>query len=190
MFTEDYILRMINQALVVLRHLLRLKQAGQYQQALQAADTALETLLGLRASLLRQLDDEKMLSMLTTNDELDLERLALLAQIFSEESEILSRQGRAAEALQSAARALRFYLELILNDRDRLNAEHIARVESLRRQLRETSLPIATRLAELDYLEALLAQPPQRLAAAGVQPQAVEEEMQALRAALRDENLF
>lgn len=184
MFSEDYLLRMINQAVAVLQHLLRLKRAGQYQQALQAADTALETLLGLRASLLRQLDDEKMLSMLTLNEELDLERLSLLAQIFNEENEILTRLARSGEALLAAGRALRFSLELVLNDPTRMNAEHIAAIEKLRRQLRGTPLPLATRLACLDYLEALRAQPRQRLAAAGVNPQNLAAEIQALQAEL------
>lgn len=189
MFSEDYILRMINQAVAVLQHLLRLKRAGQHQQALQAVDVALETLLGLRASLLRQLDDEKMLSMLILNGELDLERLALLAQVFNAENEILNQLGRSAEAAQAAARALRFYLELILNDPSRLNAEQIALIESLRRQLEATPLPLATRLACLDYLEALRAQPPQRLARAGVNPQSLEAEIRTLQAELDETNL-
>lgn len=184
MFSEDYILRMINQAVAVLQHLLRLKRAGQYQQALQAADTALETLLGLRASLLRQLDDEKMLSMLTLNEELDLERLSLLAQIFNEEHEILTRLARSGEALLAAGRALRLYLELVLNDASLLNAERIALIEALRRQLQGTPLPLPTRLACLDYLEALRAQPRQRLAAAGVNPQTLEAEIRTLQAEL------
>ena len=186
MFTEDYILRMINQAIAVLQHLLRMKRAGQYQQALQAADTALETLLGLRASLLRQLDDEKMLSMLILNGELDLERLSLLAQVFNAESEVLNQLGRPPEALLAARRALRFSLELVLNDPARLNEEQIALIESLRRQLQGTLLPLPIRLACLDYLEALRAQPPQHLAAAGVDPQTLEAEIRALQAELDD----
>jgi hypothetical protein len=187
MFTEDFILRMINQAMAVLLYMLRLKQAGQYQQALEAADTAMETLLGLRASLLKQLDDEKMLAMLTTGEELDVERTALLARIFKEEGEILVQEGRADEGLQSSARALRFYLEAVLNDPSLLNAEQIAIIAGLRQTLEGYPLPLATRMATLDYLEALREQPPQRLSAAGVQPQALEDEIRALQAELEGE---
>jgi tetratricopeptide (TPR) repeat protein len=187
MFTEDYILRMINQAMAVLLYMLRLKQAGQYQQALEASDTALETLLGLRASLLKQLDDEKMLGMLTTGDELDVQRTALLARIFKEEGEILAEEGRPDEARQAWQRALRFYLEAVLNDPSLLNAEQIAIIAGLRGKLEGASLPLATRMATLDYLEALHLQPPQRLAAAGVQAEALEQEIRALQAEIEQE---
>jgi tetratricopeptide (TPR) repeat protein len=187
MFTEDYILRMINQAMAVLLYMLHLKQAGQYQQALEASDTALETLLGLRASLLKQLDDEKMLGMLTTGDELDVQRTALLARIFKEEGEILAEERRPDEARQAWQRALRFYLEAVLNDPSLLNAEQIAIIAGLRGKLEGTPLPLATRMATLDYLEALRLQPPQRLAAAGVQAEALEQEMRELQAEIEQE---
>lgn len=190
MFTEDYILRMINQAMAVLLYMLRLKQAGQYQQALEAADTALETLLGLRASLLKQLDDEKMLAMLTTGEELDVQRTALLARIFKEEGELLANQGRAGESQQASARALRFYLEAVLNDPSLLNAEQIAILAGLRVKLEGYPLPLATRMATLDYLEMLRAQPAQRLAAVGIQSQALEGEIRVLQAEIEQETGF
>jgi hypothetical protein len=61
MLTEDYIMRMINQVLAVFLQALGLKKAGQYSEALQVFDQAVESLLGLRASLAKQLEDPSCL---------------------------------------------------------------------------------------------------------------------------------
>src|SRR5512139_399912 len=111
MYTEDFILRMINQAMAVLVKILGFKQAGQRQEALQEIDQALEVLLGLRASLFRQLDEPRMLQMLVLQGRLDVDRLAVLADIFYEEADILEQEGRMEESRVDSRRALRFYLE-------------------------------------------------------------------------------
>src|SRR4030042_3658269 len=94
MLTEDYIMRMISQALAVLMTALAFKRAGQFSQALQALDQALETLLGLNAHLAKQLDDRQLLDMLTFQEKLDVERLLVLAEIFREEAEVYSLKGQ------------------------------------------------------------------------------------------------
>ena len=49
MFSEDYILRMIRMATAALAQIIGLKKAGQYQQALQAIDQALEEVISVLA---------------------------------------------------------------------------------------------------------------------------------------------
>jgi len=116
MLTEDYIMRMISQAVSALIHIARLKQARQYQQAQQAIDQSLEQLLGLRADLLKQLDDEVIFRMLTLQEQLDIERVVVIADLFKVEGDILADQDRLAESQQSYLRALNFYLEAGLTD--------------------------------------------------------------------------
>jgi len=116
MFSEDYILRMISQAVSALLHIARLKQARQYQQARQVIDQSLEQLLGLRADLLKLLDDEVIFRMLTLQDQLDVERVVVIADLFTAEGNILADQNRLAESQQSYLRALNFYLEAGLTD--------------------------------------------------------------------------
>ncbi len=116
MFTEDYILRMISQAVAVLVKLAGFRQAKQYGQAQQAIDQSLEQLLGLRADLLKQLDDEVIFRMLTLQDKLDVERTVVIADLLKAEGDILADQNRLAESQQSYLRALNFYLEAALSD--------------------------------------------------------------------------
>ena len=116
MLTEDYIMRMISQAISVLLHIAHLKEIGQYQQAQQAIDQSLEQLLGLRADLLKLLDDEAILRMVTRQEQLDVERVVVIAQLFKVEGDILADQNRLAESRQSYLRALNFYLEAGLSE--------------------------------------------------------------------------
>ena len=116
MYTEDFILRMINQAVAVLLQISGFRQAKQYQQAQQAIDQSLEQLLGLRADLLKQLDDEVIFRILTLQDNLDIERVVVVAELFKVEGDILADQNRMAESQQSYLRALTFYLEASLSD--------------------------------------------------------------------------
>ena len=118
MYTEDFILRMINQAVAVLLQIAGFRQAKQYQQAQQAIDQSLEQLLGLRADLLKQLDDEVIFRMLTLQGHLDIERVMVVAELFKAEGDILADQNRMAESQQYYLRALNFYLEANLSDQN------------------------------------------------------------------------
>ena len=112
MLTEDYVMRMLNQALAVLLKIAGFKQAGQYKQAQQAIDQELEELLGLKADLVWRLDDEAMLRALTINDQLDVVRLEIISDLFREQGEITAAQGRVDESRECFRRALMGYLEV------------------------------------------------------------------------------
>ena len=112
MLTEDYVMRMLNQALAVLLKIAGFKQAGQYKQAQQAIDQELEELLGLKADLVWRLDDEAMLRALTINDQLDVVRLEIISDLFREQGEITGAQGRVDESRECFRRALMGYLEV------------------------------------------------------------------------------
>ena len=116
MLTEDYMMRMISQAISALLYIAHLKENSQYQQAQQAIDQSLEQLLGLRADLLKLLDDEAIFRMLTRQEKLDVERVVVIAQLFKVEGDILADQNRLAESRQSYLRALNFYLEAGLSE--------------------------------------------------------------------------
>jgi hypothetical protein len=111
MFTEDFILRMISQAVSALLQIAGYRQARQYQQAQQAIDQSLEELLGLRADLLKLLDDDVIFRMLTMNDQFDIGRALVIGELFQAEGELLADQDRPDASRQSFLRALSFYLE-------------------------------------------------------------------------------
>jgi len=184
-YTEDFILRMIRQAVAVLVQVIGLKKAGQYQEAEQAIDGALERLLGLRAGLLKQLDDGQILEMLTVQEKLDVERLAVIADLFSEEGEILSSLNRPEEAAFAFERALRFYLETALQEVVEPRPDLLPKIDRLYRRLSHRDLPLETRLALLDYYEGLLGKEESVLTASGFSRERVMQLVAGLREQLK-----
>jgi hypothetical protein len=156
MLSEDYFMRMINQALAVFMTALGFKRAGQFSEALQAFDQAIEGLLGLNARLVKQLDDSALLKMLTFQEDLDGDRLLVLAEIYREEAEVYSWQGQPEHSQSMAQSSLRFYLEAALASEANPNRELIHKIEALRLKFAAPTLPVETRLALMDYLERLL----------------------------------
>jgi hypothetical protein len=141
MFTEDTILRMINQAVAFLLKIAGFKKAGLYSEAQQAVDQALELLTGLEARILRQLDDQSLFKLLTRQDRLDIDRLALVADLFKEEGDILAAQGADSAARASYLRALACHLETGFDEAAPPAPDLTEKVEALVRLLEFQSLP-------------------------------------------------
>ena len=156
MLTEDYIMRMINQAVAALMIALGFKRSGQYREALQTFDQALESLLGLNAHMVKQLDDNLVLDMLTFLGKRDIDRLLILADIYREEADVFTIQGQTESSLFAGQRSLRFFLEVALASEVNPNLELIQKIETLRIRFDQSLLPVETRLALLDYLERLI----------------------------------
>ena len=112
--TDDYLIRVINTALAALAQIVGLKTASQFIEARLQIDRALEEIIGLRAELIKRLNDASILDALRVQDGLDTNRLWLVAALFKEEGEVLERQGRPDSANQSYLRALSFFLEVAL----------------------------------------------------------------------------
>lgn len=144
MFTEDYVLRMINLAVAAMLKILRLKDAGDYPGALQSIDQALEQLLGLKADLVRQLDDDSLLRFLTREDSLDIDRLSLVADLFKEEGDILALQGRIPASRESYLRSLNLHLEVGFGESTLTPADLAAKVDALVARLELQALPDGT----------------------------------------------
>jgi hypothetical protein len=151
LFSEDYIMRMIRMATAAMVQIIGLKKGGQYRQALQAIDQALEEVLGLKADLIRAMDDESLLSALTQQDRLDTDRLLLLADLFFEETDILAMQDKPAASQASALRALNFYLDVVLDWGPERISEKYAKIEQLVDSLGENTLPPQTCFALYFY---------------------------------------
>jgi len=156
MFTQDYLMRMINQVLAALMTALGLRKAGKYSEAMQAIEQAVEQLTTLPANLIDQMDDAAILSMLTFQGQLDTGRLALLADLYQEKGEIQSQMDQFAPSFFSFSRALRFLLEVVLSDDNTLTPENIGKIESLFARLKDRDLPGDTLLALSDHYQRLL----------------------------------
>jgi hypothetical protein len=154
MLTEDYLMRMINLAMAALLQALGLRKAGQYGDAQQAIDQAVESLIGLRADLARRLDDRSLLENLTRQGELDLPRLEVVADLYREEREILQAQGREEEAFFSSLRAFNFYLEAALSQ-EQISPELREKIRALDSKLSGSRLPEETLFALLSFYEGI-----------------------------------
>jgi hypothetical protein len=181
MLTEDYFMRMISQAIAVLMNVLRLKKGGQFQEAHQVIEGALEGLLGLRPDLARHLEDNRLLEILTVQGKLDIDRLAVIADLYQQDGEVLAGLHRPEEAVTANARALRFHLEIALADRDNIAPEQIGKIEALCERLAGQTIPVETQLARLDYLESLLGKSDRLLAAGGLTKEQVKRFYAELR---------
>jgi hypothetical protein len=185
MLTEDYLIRRINQAIALILHAIGLRKDGQLVAAQTDIDIALELLLGMRAVLLQQMDDASLLHLLTVRGELDLERLALVADLFAEEGQVLEAQGRPGPAYQSYLRGLHFSLTVALSNPAELPTERMARIAALLEWFQNRRLPVDTQALLIDYDQNLLELDTQRLAAAGLDRAAIQSELDRLLAELR-----
>lgn len=144
MFTEDYILRLIRQATSALATILGLAKTGQIPAALHILDQTLEALVGLDVGLVKAMDDQSLLNLLTAQDEMQRERLVVTADLFKAEGDLLLAQQRSPQSLESYARALTLYLEAAQQDPTGPKAEVVAKIEALHQQSAEAPWPIET----------------------------------------------
>jgi hypothetical protein len=153
MLTEDYFMRMINQALYALKKIMGLKTTGHYQEAQSEIDVMLEMLLGMKAGLAKQLDDESLLASLTQQEKLDTDRLYVVAELFKEEGALLLLTHRPEQAYHSYLRALNFYLEVSLaGGPEKLPPAH-PQVAELLETLKSIELPADTLYTLFCYYE-------------------------------------
>lgn len=184
MFTEDYLMRIINQAIAALLTAIGLRKAGKISEALQAIEQAIEQVTALPAGVVDQMEDAGVLSMLAANGSLDMGRLAILADLYQEQGEILSKMDQPGRSAIAFSRALRFYLEVALSEDAGLTSEDMGKVEPLVRRLRGGSLPVETRLALSDYYQRLLEKDDQALIAVGASREQVSRLLAKLQAQL------
>jgi tetratricopeptide (TPR) repeat protein len=185
MFTEDYLMRIINQVLAALMAAAGLRKKGRYEEARQAIDQAVEQLTTLPASVVDMMEDSEVLSSLSANGSLEVGRLSLLADLYDEEGQILLAAGMQDQANAVFSRALRFNLETALSDDTLLTNETCKKIETGRNRLKTNILPIDTLLALSDYYQRLLARDDSFLASIDISRPAVDQILHDLQNQIR-----
>ena len=181
MFTEDYLMRILNQAIAALMTAIGLRKAGKYSEARQAILQAIEQLTTLPANLVEQMEDGSLLNILRTQGLLDAGRLAILGDLYMELAEILFNLDQAVQGSISLASALRFYLEAALFEAANLSTENIGKVVVLLQRLEERALPVETQLALSDYYQRLLEMDDESFVAAGTSRTQVSQRLAKLQ---------
>jgi hypothetical protein len=135
MFTDDYILRQVNLLVAVLAKIAGLKKAGEFQEAQKVIDQAIESAFGLDAGIIKQLDDNSLISLITTVYGIDMGKLHTLACLLEAEGDVLSAQHRKTEAQKSYQRALDLFYEFSSHPDNILDAELSSRINALQKKL-------------------------------------------------------
>jgi hypothetical protein len=115
MLSDDYLLRIIQQATIVFSRILGFKKSGDYTDALLEIDQNLEPLLGLDGKLINLLDEESLYRNLSEDEQKNSVRLEFIADLFREEGEIFRLQGKIPESDSAYVRSLAFYLLADIN---------------------------------------------------------------------------
>jgi hypothetical protein len=181
MFTEDYVMRMINQALAALMIAIGLRKAGKYSEALQGIQQSIEQLMGLPASMIDQMDDASLLSMLTTGGQMDIGRLAVLSDLYQEQGANFFKLDQPVPGIFAYTRALRFNLEVVLTDESQLSPETMLKINALVQKLDKYPLVIDTQLALADYYRRILDKDDPTLLAAGTSRKTIEQALASLQ---------
>jgi len=181
MFTEDYLIRMINLAIAALMSAIGLRKAGKYAEARQAIEQAIQQLTTLSPALIDQMDDASVLSMLTKDGQLDLGRLAVLGDLYEEQGNISFKLGQLTQAGFAYGRALRFTLEVVLTAEGSPSAEYMVKIESMLQKLEPSELPIDTQLALSDYYRRLLDMDDPALDAGSLSREQIEQALDQLQ---------
>lgn len=146
-------MRMINQAVAALLRAIGLRKEKQYDLAQQSLDQAIEQLTGFRADLFRRLDDQAILAGLIVDDNLDLQRTILLADIFEEQGKLFTDQNRPDDACTSFGRAIFLALEVTLTDPQAKPVEWETKIDDLALATLTCRLPFETQFNLYSYYE-------------------------------------
>jgi hypothetical protein len=158
-----------------------LRKAGKYTEALQASQQAIEQLTTLPANVVDQMDDGSILNILTAQGQLDVGRLAILADLYQEQGEILFKLDQPVQGRIAFARALRFLLEVALSEAVIPSTDNIGKVEVLVHRLKGCGLPVEAQLALSDYYQRMLEMDDRSLVAAGTSRKQVNQKLAKLQ---------
>jgi hypothetical protein len=143
MLSDDYILRMIQQGTIVLSRIIGLKKAGDYQEALQEIDQSLEQVLGFNKEIIRNMDDESIYKILTKDEQIDIKRLGIIADLYKEEGDIFARLGQ-TENHNYYLRSLNYYLLKYTNEEPSQQMETMKKINDIIKIIGSKELPSET----------------------------------------------
>lgn len=161
MFREDYVRRMVEQAMTVVTAILGLTRLQRYPEALAEVDRGLQRFVGLNLSLVTALPAGELVAMLRWGERLDIGKAVVLAELLQAEGDIYSAQLLSGEAQARYLKSLELLLEVAFEAEPNLAAVQ-PRVAALRQRLDPVVLPpdVMEWLAHYEASVAALPLPP------------------------------
>ena len=140
MFREDYIRRMLEQAVAAVTAVLGLTRLERYPEALAEVDRSLQRFVGLNLSLVTALPAAELVAMLRWGERLDIGKLVVLAELLQAEGDIYAAQLQTGEAQARYLKSLELLLEVAFDAEPNLAAVQ-PRVAALRQRFDPAFLP-------------------------------------------------
>jgi hypothetical protein len=149
---QDYVMRMIQQMAVFITRVLRLREDGEYEEAIGEITHAYGRLTGLPASMVHALSDDDLIALLGVQGRIAADRCVALAELLREEALVYEEMENDDEALPRYLKALRLYLEALAEE-ENLRAADIPGLDEVVRRISWYPAPTGTRALLLPYLE-------------------------------------
>jgi len=106
MYRKDYFLRVVEEFVEWLSKVLKLKNQGRYQEALEEIDKAYQGYFGWDASFCLQLPDNFLVETLQKNYQLHAEQMKIIADLIQQQGEIYFAQTQWEESYDLLYKAL------------------------------------------------------------------------------------
>jgi len=152
MLSEDRFLWLFNLAITGLLNAIKLRTAGQFQEAQDVIENTIEEFFGLSTTLIRGIDDYSLLDSLRQNDELVQASVITAGDLFQEEGLTNLELNQPGKAGDSFKRALFFYLEAAFLESE-TPADLVDKINGVCQFIPPGSLSIDLQLGLYDFYE-------------------------------------
>ncbi len=130
MFTNDYVMRMIEQFVRAIQKIMGLKESGEQAEAKALLEDTLNGLLGINADTVDALDYDGFIGVMNAGGALSSDRYILLSELLRLKAEFAREEGKDA-AVDLYDKALCLYLAALADEPGLDGPRHTERVESL-----------------------------------------------------------
>ena len=146
MIRRDYILRMIEELSQILARTRQQIAARRFGEAREELDEVFEELTGADAEAVGKLSETELMAKLTLDGPTLVlrEKTLILIALLQEAGQLHIAQGRESEGQACWLKALNLLLTLKLQDADLEFPEFVPKIDFLRDELRDTTLPLET----------------------------------------------
>ncbi len=131
MFTNDYVMRMIEQFVRAIQKIIGLRESGEQAEAKALLEDTLNGLLGINADTVDALDYDGFIGVMSAGGELTPERYLLLSELLRLKADFARDEGREAAAVDLYDKALCLYLAALADEPALDGPLHTERVERL-----------------------------------------------------------
>ncbi|HEX3624746.1 MAG TPA: DUF6483 family protein [Verrucomicrobiae bacterium] len=157
MIRRDYLLRQLEQFVVVLQKLAGLGKAGKWDEASSVADAELKAIAGADAAKLLAMSDTELIVRLAEGETVYgvQERISMVARIFKENGDILRGQGKIDESHACYLKGLHLLLHSIADDPIAPRPDFMPSVETFLIGLRDSNMSLETNAMVMRHYEQL-----------------------------------